>query len=84
MDMIDTINISQKVADALSTIGIGDFYPENTPEQMALTVLILKELPDKPEWFPAGKWATIQYIECQLYTYARLTAIALTIDSIKE
>jgi hypothetical protein len=75
--MRDTISISAITAAALSTIGIGDFYTVNTPERMAWAVLILRELPDRPEWFAAGQWATIQHIERQLAASARLTAEAL-------
>jgi len=31
----------------------------------------LREAEDKPEWFPAGKWATIQRIECLLIAEAK-------------
>jgi hypothetical protein len=70
----DTISISAQTAAALSMIGIGDFYAVNTPERMAWAVLVLRELPDRPEWFVAGKWATIQYIEGQLAACAKLAA----------
>ena len=33
---------------------------------MAWLVLLLKECEDRPEWFPKGKWATIQHIEGQI------------------
>lgn len=73
--MSDTISISANTAAALSTIGIGDFYTVNTPERMAWAVLILRELPDRPEWFVAGKWATIQHIQGQLDACAAATAV---------
>ena len=38
----------------------------SVPEQWAWVFLQLRESEDRPEWFPKGKWATIQVIEQQL------------------
>ena len=62
----DTITISSQVADALTLLDLGDFNRVEAPERMAYVLLILKKLDDRPEWFPRGKWATIQAIEAQL------------------
>jgi hypothetical protein len=64
------IRTSQSTAAALSTIGIGDFTGKEEPERMAWVVLILRRLDDRPEWFPRGKWATIQSIDDQLQSAA--------------
>jgi hypothetical protein len=36
------------------------------PEQWAWIFFELRAATDKPEWFPKGKWATIQHIEQHL------------------
>lgn len=43
-----------------------DFCGAETPERMAWVVLLLRKLEDRAEWFPRGKWATIQEIERQI------------------
>jgi len=35
-------------------------------EEWPWILLILRDLDDRPEWFPAGKWATIHAIETQV------------------
>ena len=69
--MNDTIEISGKVAKALSMALDQDFNRIEQPERMAWILLILKKLPDKESIFPHGKWATIQSIEGQLDEAAR-------------
>lgn len=64
--MTDSIELSGVAAEALSRIGLGDFNRVELPERMAWVALVLKKQEDKPEWFPRGKWATIQEIERQL------------------
>lgn len=64
--MADSIALSQSTADAFSRIGIGDFNVIEQPERMAWVVAVLRRLPDRLEWFPRGKWATIQQIEMQV------------------
>ncbi len=61
-----SIHISKRTAEALSKIGMGDFYVWEPKERMAYIVLVLKKLPDSADVFPCGKWATIQHIEQQL------------------
>jgi hypothetical protein len=36
------------------------------PQQWAWIVMQLKATEDRPEWFPHGKWGTIQFIEMEL------------------
>lgn len=69
--MKDTIDISQRTADALTCLGIWDIYTVNEPEIMAAMYFILKNAPDDPRLFPHGKWATIQNIEAQLVEWAK-------------
>jgi hypothetical protein len=73
--MKDVVELSGAAAEGLGRIGIGDFNRIELPERMAWVVLVLKVLPDRPEWFPRGKWATIQSIEGQLAEWAALVAL---------
>lgn len=66
-----SIHISRETADAISRLGLGVFFAWVEPERMAWAVLILRELEDRPAWFPKGKWATIQAIEAQLVEQAK-------------
>ena len=70
----DTIKLSPAMAAALTRIGIGDFRTVDQPERMAWVVLVLRELEDRDEWFPHGKWATIQHLEMQLIECAETVA----------
>jgi hypothetical protein len=72
--MSDMVEISRETADALSQIGLGDFNCYEQPERMAFVAEILKRLPDRPEWFPKGKWATLQSIEGQVHACADVDA----------
>lgn len=74
---MDQVSLSGATADALSLLDLGDFYKSNAPERMAYVVLVLKKLDDRPEWFPKGKWATIQEIERQLHACADEQAEAI-------
>ncbi len=74
----DVIRVSNETSDALSTLGLGDFYTTMTGERAAFLVLIMIQLPDRPEWFPKGKWATIQSMAKQLE--AEATEIAMAIN----
>lgn len=47
------VHQDEMLLDAISSI----------PEQWAWIVFQLRIAPDRPEWFPKGKWATIQVIE---------------------
>jgi hypothetical protein len=40
------------------------------PEWWAALAFILRQAPDDPEFFPKGKWATIQQIERRLDEWA--------------
>ena len=62
----DQINLSSRVADGIGLALDEDFNRVELPERMAWTVLLLRKLPDNKEYFPRGKWATIQSIESQL------------------
>lgn len=70
----DTIRLSRETAEALSTIGLGDFHEVELPERMAFVVLVLEALGDDPRWFPKGKWGTIHAIRDQLNLAADLIA----------
>ncbi len=70
----DRIELSSRVADALSDLGLGEINRCETPDRMAWIVLVLRRLDDTPERFPHGKWATIQSIESQLEQCADFTA----------
>jgi hypothetical protein len=43
----------------------------SSPEKWAWLWMQLREAEDKPEWFPKGKWATLQIIEQILVEEAR-------------
>lgn len=73
-ESVDVVTISASTATALSTLGIGDFVEVETPERMASVALILRGLDDRPDWFPRGKWATIQHVEAQLRAWAAARA----------
>jgi len=68
---MDTISISRhsEVRSGLSAmiesaIGPHEIVQVFVSMQWALFIVALaKRAPDKPEWFPKGKWATIQAIE---------------------
>jgi hypothetical protein len=75
--MKDTIEISGKVAEALSIALDQDVNRMEQPERMAWILLILKKLPDTESTFPHGKWATIQHIEGQLDEASRDYIVSL-------
>lgn len=68
---MDSILISHndRVRDGLANmletaIGPNEIIQVFVPLEWALFILCLaKEAPDKDQWFPRGKWATIQAIE---------------------
>lgn len=62
----DSINLSQKAADGISLALDQNFNKIELPDRMAWIVLLLRKIEDKDEYFPMGKWATIQSIEGQL------------------
>lgn len=45
-----------------------------SPEMWAFLWFQLREAEDKPEWFPSGKWATLQRIEALLIEIAKNSA----------
>ncbi|MDR5729689.1 MAG: hypothetical protein RB191_19915 [Terriglobia bacterium] len=61
-----TISLSNSAAEGIGKALDQDVYGVETAERMAWLVLLLKKCEDRPEWFPRGKWATIQHIESQL------------------
>ena len=62
----DQINITSRAAEGIGFALDQDFGRVETPERMAWVVLLMKQLQDTEEYFPLGKWATIQAIEAQL------------------
>jgi hypothetical protein len=40
-------------------------------EHWAWILFLLKETVDDPDWFPKGKWATLQHLETKLLAEAR-------------
>lgn len=65
-ETMSIVTLSPATAAAIGHALNQDFYGAETPERMAWIVLLLRKLEDRAEWFPRGKWATIQEIECQL------------------
>ena len=82
--MEDSIELSYAAADGLSLALDQDFYRFESLERMAWIVLVLRKLEDKDEWFPRGKWATIQSVEAQLETAAKEFVEELTQEKIYE
>jgi len=68
MDSI-LISTTETVRDGLAAmleaaIGYHDIVQVFVPLQWALVIVSLaKDAPDKEEWFPYGKWATIQALQ---------------------
>src|ERR1700678_4228071 len=65
--MSDTVSISSSAAAGIGAALNQDVYEVSSCDRMAWLVLLLKQCEDKSEWFPRGKWATIQHIELQLH-----------------
>ena len=67
-----SISRSSEVRSGLSAmieaaIGPNEIVQVFVPMQWALFIVhVAKRAPDKPEWFPRGKWATIQAIEVRI------------------
>jgi hypothetical protein len=66
MAIDDFVSISDQSAEAFNRLGLGDFYTIMPARDMAFLAIILPMLDDRPEWFPKGKWATIQHIQQQI------------------
>ena len=66
----DQINLSGEAAEGIGLALDQDFQRAETPERMAWVVLLLKHVADEKDFFPKGKWATIQSIEAQLFKAA--------------
>ena len=62
----DQINLSSKAADGIGLALDQDFSRVELPDRMAWVVLLLRKIEDNENYFPMGKWATIQSIESQL------------------
>jgi len=73
----DHITLSSQAAEGLELALDQDFGRVESPERMAWIVLLLKLLPEKPEWFPRGKWGTIQHIEGQLALCAEANVLEM-------
>lgn len=63
---MNTITLSPAIVSGMELALGQDFIGVESYDRMAWIVLLLKKLEDRPEWFPRGKWATIQEIERQL------------------
>lgn len=63
---MSTVSLSNSAADGIGKALNQDVFGVETAERMAWLVLLLKKREDLPEWFPRGKWATIQHIESQV------------------
>ena len=63
---MSTVTLSGTTAEAIGHALDQDVYPVENASRMAWLVLLLKKCEDRPEWFPRGKWATIQHIEQQI------------------
>lgn len=63
---MSTVSLSRSAAEGIGKALDQDVHGVETAERMAWLVLLLKSREDLPEWFPRGKWATIQHIEKQL------------------
>jgi len=74
------INLMSMTAKGISLCLNQDFNRIETPERMAWIVLLLKRVDDTEEFFPFGKWATIQNIEAQLEKAANHTIHAMRSD----
>jgi len=62
----DHVALTQSAADGIGLALDQDFNKVESLERMAWIVLLLKRVEDKDEFFPMGKWTTIQSIEQQL------------------
>jgi len=61
-----TVRLSNAVATGIGLALGKKLSTEESPARMAWIVLQLRKVKDHEEWFPRGKWATIQAIEQQL------------------
>ena len=73
-----TINLSSRAVDGISKALNQDFYRVETPERMAWVSILLKKLDDTEDWFPHGKWGTIQNIDKQIDMCAAEAILILT------
>jgi hypothetical protein len=79
---VSTVSLSNSAAEGIGKALDQDVYGVEGADRMAWLVLLLKRCEDRPEWFPKGKWATIQHIEKQLdeavdaYVHERLYSAA--------
>ena len=63
----DTVELLPSTAEALDELVCGHVGRVNVDlQQMSWIARVLRVLEDREEWFPHGKWATIQNIERQL------------------
>jgi len=67
----DQINLTSKANEGMERALAQDFGHVEIPERMAWIVLQLRHMEDTEEFFPMGKWATIQSIEGQLEKAAK-------------
>lgn len=69
------ITMSKETADSLTALLGMKIWPLDTAERLSWIVRILRHMSDVPEFFPKGKWATIQHLEDQLEDAAKLYAV---------
>jgi len=70
----DQINLTSQAIVGMERALAEDFGHVEFPERMAWIVLQLRYIEDTEEFFPMGKWATIQSIESQLEKAAKYYA----------
>ena len=70
----DQINLTSRAVDGIERALDQDFCRAESPERMAWVALQLRYVEDTEDFFPMGKWATIQSIESQLEKAAKYYA----------
>ena len=70
----DQINLTSQAIEGMERALAEDFGHVEVPERMAWIVLQLRYIEDTEDFFPMGKWATIQSIESQLEKAAKYYA----------
>ena len=74
------ISLSQEAADGIEAATGCPTYREMDPEKVAWIWFLLRPVEDTERYFPRGKWATLQEIECQLSAEARAVIVAKLLE----
>jgi hypothetical protein len=61
-----TVSLSPAAAKGVGSALDQDVYEVESAERMAWLAVLLRKCEDRSDWFPRGKWATIQHIEGQV------------------